>query len=86
MKPGETRTGVQAHYQFQGLIDTGAYDVNGLFPYPRDNAVEPKLEAKVLPGSDLYLNQFMTVPWDDRVFLIVAAPFTTIELSHPCPD
>jgi len=29
---------MQAHYQFQGFIDTGDYDVSGLFPHPRDNA------------------------------------------------
>ncbi|MGO9373644.1 MAG: DUF1638 domain-containing protein [Syntrophobacteraceae bacterium] len=68
-----------AHYRFLGLIDTGAYDLEGLLPHVRDIAAALKLDTKILPGSDLYLKRFLTGPWDTPDFLIVP-PFTRIDL------
>jgi hypothetical protein len=74
-----------AHYRFLGLIDTGAYDLEGLLPQVRDIAATLKLDTKILLGSDLYLKRFLTGPWDTRDFLIVP-PFTRIDLfGHVLP-
>jgi hypothetical protein len=70
-----------AHYRFLGLIDTGAYDVEALFPQVREIASILKLQAKIVPGSDQYLKKFLTGPWDPCDFLIIP-PHTCIDLHH----
>ena len=69
------------HYRFLGLIDTGAYDLQALFPRVREIAATLELEAKVVPGSDSYLRKFFNGPWDSADFVTIP-PATSIELSH----
>lgn len=70
-----------AHYQFLGLIDTGAYDLGALKPRIQEFADMLHLTLRILPGSDEYLKQWLTGPWDDDAFLIIP-PRTTITHAH----
>lgn len=70
-----------AHYRTLGLIDTGAYDLAGLWPHVQEIAATLKLEAKVLRGSLDYLKEFLSGPWNEKDYVIVP-PRTTIEPSY----
>lgn len=70
-----------AHYRFLGLIDTGAYDLEEIYPKVRKIAATLELEAKVLPGSTAYLEKFLSGPWDAPDFVTIP-PATDIDLSH----
>jgi hypothetical protein len=70
-----------AHYQFLGLIDTGAYELDVLIPLVSEIATTLNLKTRVLPGSDLYLKKLLTGPWTEGDFVIVP-PHTQIELFH----
>lgn len=70
-----------AHYQYLGLIDTGAYEISVMLPTVTEIAAKLNLQARVLPGSDLYLKKLLSGPWDEGDFAIIP-PHTRIELSH----
>ena len=70
-----------AHYQFLGLIDTGAYAVDLLLPEVNTIAATLHLKTRVLTGSDLYLKKLLTGPWNDGDFVVVPR-HTRIELFH----
>ncbi len=60
-----------AHYQFLGLIDTGAYNLDALIPLVREIASTLKLQTRVLPGSDQYLKKLLSGPWNEDEFIIL---------------
>jgi hypothetical protein len=70
-----------AHYKFLGLIDTGAYDLPTLLTDVREMSATLKLELLILEGTDRYLKNFLSGPWDDEHFVVIP-PLTTIELTH----
>ena len=74
-----------AHYKFLGLIDTGAYDLEGLLPLVGEISAALRLELITLAGKDHYLRRLLAGPWDEERFVLVP-PFTTIELTHLCFD
>lgn len=74
-----------AHYQYLGLIDTGAYELDIMLPQVKEIAATLNLETLVLPGSDLYLKKFLSGPWNEGDFVVVP-PNTMIELLHLSPD
>ena len=70
-----------AHYQFLGLIDTGAYNVDALIPLVKEIASTLKLQIRMLPGSDRRLKKLLSGPWNDDEFIIFGRN-TRIELFH----
>jgi hypothetical protein len=70
-----------AHYQYLGLIDTGAYELDLLLPEVNAIAATLNLETRVLPGSDVYVKKLLTGPWDGGDFVSIP-PCTRIELYH----
>jgi hypothetical protein len=74
-----------AHYQFLGLIDTGAYDLDALIPLVNEISSTRKLQTRVLPGSDQYLKRLLSDPWHEGEFIILP-PNTLIELFHLTVD
>lgn len=70
-----------AHYQFLGLIDTGAYNLAALIPLVREIASVLRLKIRVLPGSDQYLKKLLSGPWNEDEFIILQ-PNTCVELFH----
>jgi len=70
-----------AHYKFLGLIDTGAYDLPTLLTDVGEMSATLKLELLILEGTDRYLKNFLSGPWDDEHFVVIP-PLTTIELTH----
>ncbi len=70
-----------AHYQFLGLIDTGAYELDLLLPEVNTIAATLDLKTQVLPGSDLYVKKLLSGPWDEGDFVVVPR-HTRIELFH----
>jgi hypothetical protein len=74
-----------AHYQFLGLIDTGAYDLDALIPLVNEISSILMLQTRVLPGSDQYLKRLLSGPWHEDQFIILP-PNTRIELFHLTVD
>jgi hypothetical protein len=70
-----------AHYEFLGLIDTGAYELDATLPLVKEIAATLNLKTCVLPGSDLYLKRLLSGPWNEDDFVIVPR-HTRIELFH----
>ncbi len=70
-----------AHYQYLGLIDTGAYELEVMLPLVREIATTLNLKTRVLPGSDLYVKKLLCGPWNGGDFVIVPR-HTQIELCH----
>lgn len=70
-----------AHYQFLGVIETGAYDLGVMLPLVSQIASTLKLQTRMLPGSDQYLKRLLSGPWNEDEFLVLP-PNTRIELFH----
>lgn len=70
-----------AHYEFLGLIDTGAYELDLLLPEVEAIAATLNLKTRVLPGTDSYAKKLLSGPWDEGDFVVVP-PNTKIELFH----
>jgi Protein of unknown function (DUF1638) len=70
-----------AHYQFLGLIDTGAYELDVMLPLVNEIAATLNLKTCVLLGSDQYLKKLLSGPWNEEDFVIIPR-HTRIELLH----
>lgn len=69
------------HYQFLGLIDTGAYELDLLLPEVDLIAATLNLKTRIFPGSDAYLKKLVAGPWDEPDFIVIPHN-TQVELFH----
>ncbi|MFH0823977.1 MAG: DUF1638 domain-containing protein [Pseudomonadota bacterium] len=74
-----------AHYEYLGLIDTGAYELEAMLPVVNEIAATLHLKTSVLPGSDLYLKRLLVGPWDEEDFVVVTR-HTRVDLFRWGPD
>jgi hypothetical protein len=70
-----------AGYKSLGIIDTGAYDLQGIMPDVTEIAGVLNLELLVVKGTDDYLRRLLSGPRDDVNFATIP-PGATIELEH----
>ncbi|MBI5584480.1 MAG: DUF1638 domain-containing protein [Deltaproteobacteria bacterium] len=68
------------HYRRLGVIDTGAYDLDGFLERVRDIGAVLALQTQVIPGTLAYLKKLLTGPWDED--FITIHPGETVTVGH----
>lgn len=69
------------HYKRLGVINTGAYNLDGFLKESKLVAEDLKLTHEVINGSLTYIEKLLIGPWDDEDFIILN-PGESINLSH----
>ena len=84
-KHGEEKTrfvteAMYGHYELLSLVDTGAYEVGSIMERANEISERFNLECLVIPGTTSYLEQLITGPYDEELF-VVAPPGSTLEIG-----
>jgi hypothetical protein len=61
------------HYEYLGILDTGAYEYEALIAESKPIAESLGLDIKEIPATDSFLKQLLTGPWPEDRFKTVPA-------------
>lgn len=68
------------HYRRLGVVETGAYELNGFLERSRMIADGLKLEHEIIPGTLRLLKKLVTGPWDNE--FVIIDPDETVTMDH----
>lgn len=66
---GEVMKTIYGNYDWLSIVDTGAYDLDGLLPEAQKIADKFDFSLLTLTGSTSYLEDLLTGPWDSERFI-----------------
>ncbi|WP_145092782.1 DUF1638 domain-containing protein [Sporomusa sp. KB1] len=72
-----------AHYTRFMIIDTGAYDIEGILPKIRDSCEKFNMHYDITPGSLRLLYILLTGPWGPEFIILNPGQETLASDSYP---